>query len=438
MALSIPRLSFARPSGHVDVAIIGAGAAGIAAARVCAAAGLSVAVLEARRRVGGRAVTAMAGGHPVDLGAHWLHAGTLNPLVRLGLAGGASVRRAPGESHLVVRGRRATPGERAAHGRGFGLMERAFADAARADEDRSALDVAPLLGRWRQPVLATHALISGRPLGEVSTKDYPSDEFGDNYFVAGGYGAYIARLARGLPIALGEPVRVIDTTGAGVSIETVAGARIEARAAVLTVPVPLLQAGGITFRPGLPESHRDALAGFLAGTYEHVILNWPDLPLRGADRLAKLVGRRDAIGMLTHIDGAPVHYMELDHALATRLPNPAATARFARAFLAEHFGGRALSRLQILGVTDWRADPWSRCSWAVVPPGRHTARAALRVPVADRLWFAGEATSDGQWGTAGGAWEEGERAATDVIGMLHPGETPHPPRTPLAAQAETH
>jgi hypothetical protein len=208
-------------------------------------------------------------------------------------------------------------------------MERAFADAARADEDRSALDVAPLLGRWRQPVLATHALISGRPLGEVSTKDYPSDEFGDNYFVAGGYGAYIARLARGLPIALGEPVRVIDTTGAGVSIETVAGARIEARAAVLTVPVPLLQAGGITFRPGLPESHRDALTGFLAGTYEHVILNWPDLPLRGADRLAKLVGRRDAIGMLTHIDGAPLHYMELDHALATRLPNPAATARFA-------------------------------------------------------------------------------------------------------------
>lgn len=418
MAVSVPRLRFTTPSSAVDVAIVGAGAAGIAAARLCVAAGLEVAVLEARDRVGGRAVTGMLGGHPVDLGAHWLHAGMLNPLVRLGPAGHETLRRAPQSSHLVIQGRFATPAERAAHGRGFDLMERAFAEAADGATDTSALGVVPLLGRWRTPVLATHALVSGRPLAEVSVKDYPSDEFGDNYFVAGGYGAFVAQLAAGLPVALGEPVRAIDASGAGVSIETTTGGRIAARAAILTVPVPLLQAGLIRFRPGLPDSHFDALTGFLPGTYEHVVMNWPGSPFRGADRLAKLVGRRDSLGMMTNIDGAPFHYLELDHAVATRLPNAAATAHFARLFLAEHFGARALASLRILAVTEWRNDPWARASWAVVPPGRHAARAALRAPIGERIWLAGEATSDRQWGTVGGAWEEGERAASEAIRTL--------------------
>ncbi|MFY9292663.1 MAG: FAD-dependent oxidoreductase, partial [Methylorubrum rhodinum] len=77
-----------------DVAVIGAGAAGIAAARLLIGRGLSVVVLEARDRVGGRAVTAALRGHPIDLGAHWLHAGPVNPLVALGHARGEPLRRA--------------------------------------------------------------------------------------------------------------------------------------------------------------------------------------------------------------------------------------------------------------------------------------------------------------------------------------------------------
>jgi monoamine oxidase len=417
MTFPITRPVLAEPSSDVDVAIIGAGSAGIAAARALRAARLTVAIIEARDRVGGRAVTAQFGGHAIDLGAHWLHAGLLNPLVREGQAHGERLRRAPAASHLVVGGRFARPGERREHGRGFELMERAFAQAARAEQDKAAANVVPLLGRWRAPVVATHALVSGRPLSEVSVKDYPSDEFGDNYFIAGGYGAFIARLAANLPVALSAPVTAIDWSGSGVSVETLRGS-FRAQAAIVTIPVPVLQAGGVRFRPGLPDTHREAVAAFLPGTYEHVVLNWPDAPFTGPDRLAKLVGRRTNLGLMTRIDAAPFHYMELDHEVAAPLSDRPAAFRFAREVLGEHFGARALHSLRIVTATEWRRDPWSLCAWSVIPPGRHRARDALREPIDGRIWFAGEATSIGQWGTVGGAWEEGEGAARSVTQML--------------------
>ena len=417
------------PSDEVDIAIIGAGAAGIAAARMCVAAGFSVAVLEARDRVGGRALTALFGGHPIDLGAHWLHAGALNPLVRLGRDRAERLRRAPSDSHLIVNGRPASSRERALQGPGFERMDRAIAEAARAEQDSPVSGVKPMLGRWARSTGATFALISGRPLAEVSAQDFPSDEFGDNYFIQGGYGAFLARLAAGLPIVLGNPVRAIDWSGPGVAIETERG-RVRARAAILTVPVPVLQAGAIRFRPALPPPVEDAVASFLAGTYEHVVLNWPDAPFRGADRLAKLVGPRWDVGLMTRIDGAPFHYLELDHEMATGLAGLAEAARFGRERLREHFGARALGRLRIPAITEWRRDPWSRCAWAVVPPGRRQDRAILAEPVGERIWIAGEATSRTQWGTAGGAWDEGERAAERVVAVLGR----RPARVPSAAE----
>ena len=368
-----------RPASSLDVAIVGCGAAGIAAARACLAAGLSVGVFEARDRVGGRALTASFGGHPVDLGAHWLHAGRLNPLVRLGRERGEPIRRAPTGGALVENGRFARRAEREAHGEAFDRVDRAFARAARAPADSSLAAAFPPLGRWRRPAMATFALVSGRPLAEVSVKDFPSDEFGDNYFVRGGYGSYLARLACGLPVALGAAVQRIDWSGAGVAIETAEG-RAEARAAIVTVPMPVLAAAVVRFVPELPAPLASAIAAFLPGTYEHVVLNWPESPFRRPDRLAKLVSDRASYGMMTRIDDAPFHYLELDYATADGR-TPAQRARLARAFLAGQFGASALHRIRVLAVTDWAADPWSRCAWAVAAPGHWGERDLLGHPV---------------------------------------------------------
>lgn len=413
--ISIPPL--ARPADDVDVAIVGAGAAGIAAARLCVAEGLTVAVFEARNRVGGRAVTVRLGGHPVDLGAHWLHAGGVNPLVRLGRDRGEPLRMAPGQGHVWIGGRCATRAERLEHSRGFERADRAFGGASRNEADVSISRAVPPLGRWRGAIEATMALISGRPLDEVSAQDFPSEEFGDNHFIRGGYGSYLARLASGLPIRLSCPVEAIDWSGSGVRLMTARG-EVTARACIVTVPTPLLKAGSIRFAPGLPPATSNAIEGFLPGIYEHVVLAWPDTPFRGADRLTKVTTERASYGLLTNIEGGPIHYLELDYATVRAVGGRDRLARFARTFLSGAFGHAAIRNLRVLGVTDWFHDPWSLSSWSVVPPGRVPIRAEMARPVDGRLWFAGEAVSKAMWGTVGGAWEEGERAAREIFASL--------------------
>jgi monoamine oxidase len=417
--LSDSRPALADPPAEPDVAILGAGAAGIGAARRLIAAGFSVAVLEARDRIGGRSVTVRLKGHPVDLGAHWLHNGPINPLVRLGRERGEPLRRAPLEGHVFIRGRRARRAERAALDHAFAAADRAMSRAARADEDRPAAQALPPMGPFGRRVGLIHGLLAGRPLAEVSLHDLQDMEYADNLFIAGGLGAYLARLGAGLPVRLGAAATAIDWSGAGVRIETSAGT-LRARAALVTVPVAVLQTS-LRFTPELPAAAAEAIHGFTPGVYEHVVLHWPGSPFNGADRLASLLGRhREPPGLFTAIDGTPFHYFVLDQPTAARLDgrDRNAPARLARATLSEYFGHRAIRDLTVSLSTDWRHDPWSRASWAVVPPGRFAIRDQLKEPVGERIWFAGEALARAQSGTVGGAWEEGERAAAGIAAAL--------------------
>lgn len=409
------------PTQEPDVAIVGAGSAGIAAARRLLKQGLTVTVLEARDRIGGRTVTRAFRGHPVDLGAHWLHAGPINPLVKLGFERREPLRRAPTEGHFYVRGKPGNRTQGAALDRAFAMADRAMTGAARGREDQAAAKALPAgMGPQGRRVSDIHGLVSGRPLDEVSLHDFPSMEYADNLFISGGLGGYVARLANGLPITLNTSVHAIDWSGQGVRIDSSAGT-LRAKAALVTTPMAVLQADGIRFAPALPNDVQQAIHGFTQGVYEHVILHWPDAPFRGPDRLATLTGtHRSPPGLLTRIDGTPFHFFELDQPHAARFDRRDlhAPARFAREVLAEHFGHRALRNLSVMHATTWRHDPWSRASWAVIPPGLSPIRDSLKAPVAERVWFAGEALSRAQWGTAGGAWEEGERAAGEIARIL--------------------
>ncbi|MBB4038847.1 monoamine oxidase [Microvirga flocculans] len=414
--------SSTEPGAHPDVVVVGAGSAGIAAARRLLAAGLSVTVLEARHRIGGRTHTRSFRGHPLDLGAHWLHEGPINPLVRLGRLRGEPLRRAPLEGHLFVRGKPGNRLQKAALDRAFALAGRAMALASKAPVDRPAAQGLPPMGPQGRRVAAIHGLVSGRPLDEVSLHDFPQMDYADNLFIAGGLGAYVSRLGQDLPVRLGVAVQAIDWSGPGVRVETSAGT-LRARAVIVTAPMAVLQQEAIRFAPALPALSREAIDGFTQGVYEHVVLHWPGSPFRGADRLASLIGtHRQPPGLLTCIDGTPFHYFELDQPVAAGFDRRDADApfRFARAVLAEHFGSRAIRNLSSVHSTAWRHDPWSRASWAVVPPGRHAIRDILKASVGERIWFAGEALSRAQWGTAGGAWEEGERAAGEIVAALCP------------------
>ena len=409
-----------------DVVVVGAGAAGIGAARTLVAAGLRVAVLEARDRVGGRAFTATLRGRALDLGAHWLHAGPINPLVGLAQARGEPIARAPQDGHGWVAGRPARAEERRAAIRAFDQADRALTVAAAAPgPDRPAASALPrTLGPWGSRIALVHGLVSGRPLEEVSLQDFPSMEYGDNFFLRGGYGAYLSRLAHDLPIALDTPVTGIDWSGDGVRVAAANG-RFTARATIVTVPMMVLR-GGPTFTPDLPPAMRAAIDGFTPGIYEHAVLHWPSCPFRGRDRLANISGvRRNPPGFLARIEGTPFHYYELDIGAAAAIDalggGADAARRHVRAVLADQFGRARLRDLSIPALSAWRHDPWARGSWAVVPPGHAPARETLQHAVGDRIWFAGEALSRLQWGTAGGAYEEGTRAARAVAERIRPG-----------------
>ncbi|WP_342165732.1 NAD(P)/FAD-dependent oxidoreductase [Methylobacterium sp. SD21] len=414
------RPSLAPLPASPDVVIVGAGAAGIAAARSLIAAGRSVAVLEARDRVGGRAVTVSLRGHPVDLGAHWLHAGPINPLVALGRERGERLRRAPQDGHFWVSGRPARPREARAGARAFERADHAMTGSAgKGGEDRPAASALPAgLGPWAARVAQVHGLVSGRPLGEVSLHDFPSMEYGDNFFIAGGYGNYLVRLAAGLPIRLSAPVRRIDWAGEGVRVSLEDGTSLSAKAAIVTVPVMVLR-DGPAFSPPLPNTVRAAIDGFTTGIYEHAVLHWPSSPFGGRDRLAGFHGRRRSpSGLLTRIDGTPFHFYELDIHEAAAIDatggGPDAVRRHVRAVLAEQVGRARLRDLTIPAISAWRHDPFARGSWAVVPPGHAQARLTLRDGLGGKLFFAGEALSREQWGTVGGAYEQGIRTAEAV------------------------
>lgn len=407
--------------------MIGAGAAGIGAARTLVARGVSVAVLEARDRVGGRALTVALRGHALDLGAHWLHAGPINPLVALGRARGERLRKAPQDSHVWV-GRRPGRGDEVrANARAFARADQAMTrGAARPGADSPAAQALPPgLGPWGARVAQVHGLVSGRPLDEISLHDFPSMEYSDNFFLADGYGSYLARLADGLPVALETAVTRIDWSGGCVRVTTGAGTAYRARAVIVTLPMMVLR-DGPAFSPPLPNAVRAAIDGFTTGIYEHAVLHWPSSPFRGRDRLAAVHGgRRAPPGLLTRIDGTPFHYYELDLHEAAAIDAAGTGAdgvrRHVRAVLADLFGPARLRDLTIPAVNAWRHDPWSRGSWAVVPPGHAGARLHLREPVGDAVWFAGEALSREQWGTVGGAYAEGTRAAEAVAKRIRPG-----------------
>ena len=284
------------------------------AARRLLAAGLSVAVLEARDRVGGRAVTVALKGHPVDLGAHWLHAGPINPLVSLGRSRGEPLRRAPQDSHLVIGRRMARPEERAAFSRAFDRADRALAQAARSGSRPSG-------GRRTAPpraVARAHRHGARAPRRAPARRGQPARRPEHGIRRQPLHRRRVRSLsgaARRRPAGPPRRAPCASSIGPGPASRSASDAgRVSARAALITVPVAVLASGAVRFSPPLPTPIAEAMHGFLPGTYEHVVLHWPGSPFRGADRLASIVGGRfKPPGLLARIDGTPFHYFELDH-----------------------------------------------------------------------------------------------------------------------------
>ncbi len=402
--------------GHdPDVLIIGAGCAGIAAARALLRQGQSCVVLEAGPRLGGRAFTTDFGA-PLDLGATWLHQADDNPLTAF--AGEHLDHDTVRERHLHLGERFATAAEFAEYWRAHAAFEDAVA-AAPLTPDRSVMDAAPQGGPWGATI--AHWLgsqINAMELTGISLEDYvKTDLDGPNLLPREGVGGMVARLAEGLPIRLGHAVRRLDWSGPGVVASGEWG-EMRAGRAIVTVSTGVLAAGAIAFTPELPAPTQAAIAGLPMGLLTKIAFR-----ARGADRLG-IAPFHSARRVVTP-GAAPMSWVfwpfGADHvfgfvggARAWELSRQgaAATEAAARADLAAMFGPRAEAALGECLVTDWGENPLFRGSYTHARPGHHASRAALAAPLGDgRLRFAGEACHARFAGTVAGAWLSGESAA---------------------------
>jgi monoamine oxidase len=429
----------ARPSraavsyGEVDVAIVGAGAAGIAAARRIAGAGRRIVIIEAADRIGGRCITDTATfGVPIDRGAHWLHVPDLNPLMRLAPQAGLDVTPAPPGQKMRIGPRNAREGEMEDYLAALVRTTRAIGEAARKGDVACAQALPKDLGDWRASIEFTLGPYGcSKDLGEVSAADLArSVERDTEAFCRQGLGTLITKLAAGLPVQRGDPVTVIDLSNrTGIEIATARG-RVSARAAVVTVSTGVLQANKIKFLPELPRRQQEAAGKLTLGSYDRVILELPGNPL-GLDRddlvFEQAKDKRTA-ALLANVGGSPLAMVDVGGTFGRELAaqGEAAMTAFALDWLAGLYGGDLRKALKRKSATNWNNEPWVLGASSVAAPGAQPARRILMEPVRDRLWFAGEAVHETLWGTVGGAWESGERAADAALKRLGLTSEPRP------------
>src|SRR3954451_12846587 len=222
---------------EADIVVIGAGAAGIAAARRITAANRRVIVVEAAGQIGGRCLTDTATFElPFDRGARWMHNSDTNPMIRLARSAGLDVFAAPAGQNIRMGRRNARSSETGEFLSALVRANRAIDEAARGKADLACAAVLPKdLGDWtRTAEFVLGPIATGKDLREMSVIDKArAQERSAAIGCRQGVAALIGKLGEQTPISLSTPVSRIAWTGRDVWVETPAG-RIAARAAVIT------------------------------------------------------------------------------------------------------------------------------------------------------------------------------------------------------------
>ena len=406
---------------ETEVAIIGGGAAGIAAGRRLHDAGIACLMIEARSRLGGRAWTCNdAAGYPLDLGCGWLHSADRNPWVPIVEAQGHTIdRTAPPWSRPSLPGVFA-PGEQAAFNKAMGQFFERLSAAVAKGKDMPAAAVLEPGNRWNNLITAVGTYISGTELQNMSALDFELyDDTEINWRVKEGYGTAIAAHGANVPVAFDSAVTRIDHSGTRVKIVTVKG-DIFADKVIITLPTNVLAERAAFFAPTLPEKTR-AAARLPLGLADKLFLH-----LDHAEEFepgGRLFGSTEKSGTGTyHMRpfGRPLIECFYAGQCARDLESGGERAffNFAVEELSKHLGSAIARRVKPSLIHPWGKDPFARGSYSYAVPGAAYERGMLARPVDDRLFFAGEACSTHDFSTAHGAYLTGIAAAEQAMAAL--------------------
>ena len=390
--------------------IIGGGAAGIGAAMEARRRGIDALIVEALGRLGGRAHSIEWNGHKLDLGCTWMHSAERNRLRAEAERIGAEIDRSPTRWFQQYKDLGFPPEEQKGAWSSFqALEERMRSDPPPSDRASDALVPGD---RWSPMLNALSGYINGAPLDEVSVADwlaYDNAASDQNLRLPGSYGSLIVQLGAPFDRSLSNPVTAVSRRKEGVEVRSEQGL-IEAGGVIVTVPTASLRR--IQFDPPI----------------EGLLDTADQLPLGVADKLFLALDRPQDFPHDAHLLGNPYScgtgsyfirpmgmpvvegFFGGTGARALEELDDDGAAAFAIGELAALLGSAVRSRLSLIGLSRWAHQPWIGGAYSHALPGSAGARQDLLDAGDDRIAFAGEAVSAGDYSTAHGAFDSGAAA----------------------------
>jgi monoamine oxidase len=403
-----------------DVVIIGGGAAGIGAARRLAQTGLSTMLLEAGSRLGGRAWTQEVAGLNIDLGCGWFHSAERNAWIGIAEAAGIPIDRSRAQWGVQYRDLGFPPAEQTQARGAFGnWMEQLESAPPPSDCAADALDPA---SEWNNYIRTIAGFISGGKLEQLSVADYLAYEEAsseNNWRTPAGLGSVVARsLPTNVELHLATPVEAIALTPKGVTIRTPAG-EIPARAALITASTVVL-AGEALELPAQLAPWCEAARRLPLGSNEKLFIRIDGGPFENETQLLGNPRAARTASYYIRPLGRPLIecFFGGEAARFVADSGPAAGFDFATEQLCALFGSAIRASMHPLSASNWGQMQHIGGAYSYALPGYASARHALAQPFEDRVFFAGEATSTGDFSTVHGAHDSGVRAANEAIKAL--------------------
>ncbi|XP_077209162.1 lysine-specific histone demethylase 2 [Paroedura picta] len=436
-----------------SVIVVGAGPAGLAAARQLHNFGIKVLLLEAKERIGGRVWDDKSfKGITIGKGAQIVNGCVNNPVALMCEQLGIKMHKLGEKCDLIQEGGRITdPAIDKRMDFHFNAILDVVADW-RKDKNQhqdvplgdkiqeiykvfiqeSGIQFSELEEKVLQFHLSNLEYACGSNLHKVSARSWDHNEFfaqfaGDHTLLSSGYSAIMEKMAEGLDIRLKAPVRSIDYSGEDVQVTATDGTQWTAQKVLVAIPLAILQKGAIQFNPALPERKMKAINSLGSGVIEKIAMQFPyrfwDSKIQGADffgHIPPCSNKRGLFSVFYDMDPQRkccvlMSVLTGDAVSSIKNMEDKQVLQQCMIVLRELFKEQEVPDPVKYFVTRWNKEPWIQMAYSFVKTGGSgEAYDILAEDIQGTVFFAGEATNRHFPQTVTGAYLSGVREASKI------------------------